>query len=138
MNIAGVAGDKLVNLKLVQAAVSVETMGDGPMIVIMSQCANYGHGQMVHSKGQMEHFGVIIDNKSCNAGGKQCVITPEGHVIPIHMCDGLPCIDVSIPVDAKMDKYPHMFVTADSPWDFWNQTTNLKKSSMMQFLNCLK
>ena len=74
-----------------------------------------GTGQTVHSKGQMEHFGMIIDNKSCNAGGKQCIIMPEGYTIPIHVHDGLPRIDMWIPTDAKMDKYPHVFLTADSP-----------------------
>ena len=83
----------------------------------MSQHANYGVRQTVHSKGQMEHFGVVVDDKSCNAGGKQCIITPEGYTIPIHVCDGLPCIDMQTPMDTELDKYPHVFLTTDSPWD---------------------
>ena len=73
----------MTNLKLAQAAALAQTMEDGPIIVIMLQYVNYGIGQMVHSKGQMEHFGVVIDNKSRNAGGKQCIIMPEGYTIPI-------------------------------------------------------
>ena len=42
---------------------------------------------------------------------------PEGYTIPIHARDGLPRMDMRIPTDAKMDKYPHAFLTADSPWD---------------------
>ena len=68
-SIAGVAGNEITNLKLAQAAALVDTMADGPIILIMSQYANYGVGQTVHSKGQMEHFGLVIDNKSRNAGG---------------------------------------------------------------------
>ena len=117
VNVSGVAGNKLTNLKLAQAAALVKTMEDGPIIVIMSQYANYGIGQTVHSKGQMEHFGVIIDEKSRNAGSKQCIITPEGYTIPIHVRNGLPCIDMWIPMDTEMDKYPHVFLTADSTWD---------------------
>ena len=33
------------------------------------------------------------------------------------MRDGLPCIDMRIPMDAKMDNCPHTFLTADSHWD---------------------
>ena len=83
----------------------------------MSQHANYGVRQTVHSKGQMEHFGVVIDDKSHNAGGKQCIITPEGYSIPIHVHDGLPCIEMQIPMDTELDECPHVFSTADFPWD---------------------
>ena len=75
VNITGVAGNELANLKLAQAAALVDTMADGPIIVVMLQCVNYGIGQTVHSKGQMEHFRMIIDDKSCNTDGKQCIIT---------------------------------------------------------------
>ena len=93
------AGNELANVKLSQAAALVETVANDPVIVIMSQCTNYGHGQTAHSKGQMKHFGVIIDNKSRNACGKQCIVAPEGFTIPVHVCDGLPRIDVGIPTD---------------------------------------
>ena len=59
VNITGMAGNELANLKLAQTASLVNTMEGSPIIVIMLQCANYGVGQMVHSKGQMEHFGVV-------------------------------------------------------------------------------
>ena len=132
MNITGVAGNKLANLKLAQAAALVNTMEDHLIIVIMLQHANNGIGQTVHSKGQMEHFGVVIDDKSCNAGGKQCIITPEGYTIPIHVRDRLSCIDMQIPMDAEMDRYPHIFLMADSPWDPLDWTTNLTNSTTMQ------
>ena len=90
------------------AAAKVETMADGPIIVIMSQYANLGVGQTVHSKGQMEHFGMIIDDRSRSVGGKQCIITPEGYTIPIHVRDGLSHIDMLIPSDNDMEKYPHL------------------------------
>ena len=65
----------------------------------------------------MEHFGLVIDDESPNAGGKQCIVMPEGHTIPICACDGSPRVDMQIPTDAEMDKHPHVFVTADSTWD---------------------
>ena len=117
MNVTGVAGDELANLKLVQAAASVNTMADGPIIVVMSQHVNCGHSQTVHSKGQMEHFGVIVDDKSHTTGRKQCIVAPERCAIPIDARDGLPRIDMRISVDAKMDKCSQVFIAADSPWD---------------------
>ena len=95
----------------------MDTIHDGPVIVILSQYANLGTGKTIHSKGQMEHFGVIFDDKSRSTGGKQCMITPEGYVIPLHVRDGLPRIDMSVPTDAEMEQLPHVFLTADSPWD---------------------
>ena len=44
MNITGVASNEIANLKLAQAAALVETMADGPIILIMLQYANYGVG----------------------------------------------------------------------------------------------
>ena len=41
---------------------------------------------------------------------------PEGYTIPIHVRDGLPRINMRIPTDADLDKYPHIFLT-DSTWD---------------------
>ena len=117
VNVTGVAGDELANLKLTQATASVKTMADGPIIVIMSQRVNCGHGQTVYFKGQREHFGVIIDIKSQNAGGKQHIITLEGYRIPVHVRDGLMCIDMRIPTATKMDKCPHAFLMTVSPWD---------------------
>ena len=43
--------------------------------------------------------------------------TPEGYTIPIHVHDALPHIDMRIPTDTDMEKYPHIFLTADSTWD---------------------
>ena len=40
VNITGMVGNKLTNLKLAQAAALVETVADGPIVIIMLQCAN--------------------------------------------------------------------------------------------------
>ena len=65
----------------------------------------------------MESFGVIVDDKSRNSGGNQCVITPEGYIIPIHIHDGLPRIDMCAPTNDDMSEYPHVFITSNSAWD---------------------
>ena len=44
VNIIGMAGDDLTNLRLVQAAALVNTVADGPIVVAMLQHANCGTG----------------------------------------------------------------------------------------------
>ena len=45
------------------------------------------------------------------------MIATEGYVIPLHIRDGLPRMDMRIPTDEEMEKFPHAFLTSDSPWD---------------------
>ena len=42
-------------------------------------------GKTVHSKEQLEHFGMLVEDTSRDCGGKQCVITPDGHTIPVQL-----------------------------------------------------
>ena len=41
----------------------------------------------------------------------------RGIYYPLHVRDGLPRMDMRIPMDAEMDKCPHVFIMADSTWD---------------------
>ena len=116
VDVTGIADSEVSDLKIAQAAGLVETV-DGPVILIMSQYAVLGSGKTIHSKGQMEHFGIVIDDRSRRNGGAQCMVTTEGYVVPISIRDGLPRIDMRPPSQAELDKYPHVFVTSDSPWD---------------------
>ena len=82
INVTGINDSEVEDLRVAQAAGLVETL-DGPVILIMLQYAVLGTGKTIHSKGQMEHFGVVVDDRSRRNGGKQCVLTPEGYVVPI-------------------------------------------------------
>jgi hypothetical protein len=116
-DVTGIGNNEVTNLKIGQGAAIVETVHDGPVIIIMSQYADLGRGKTIHSKGQLQHFGCIVDETSRQHGGRQCLITPEGYVIPLHIRDGLPRFDMRPPTDAEMNKYPHVFITSDAPWD---------------------
>ena len=70
----------------------MDAVHNGPVVTIMSQCAEFEIGETVHSKGQLEHFSVIVGNTSHDCGSKQCMIVLEGHAITAHIQDGLPCI----------------------------------------------
>ena len=82
VDVTGIGETEITNLHIAQAAGLVETVSNGPVICIMSQYANLGSGTLIHSKGQMEHFGILVDDKSRVTGGNQCVITAEGYVLP--------------------------------------------------------
>mmetsp|Transcript_20329 Transcript_20329/g.42624 ORF Transcript_20329/g.42624 Transcript_20329/m.42624 type:complete len:1867 (-) Transcript_20329:137-5737(-) len=117
VDITGVTDDILESLDLVQCAGVVDTVDEGPIVLIGSQYANRGVGRTIHSKSQMEHFGCKVHDSSARTGGKQCVITPEGYVIPLHVRNGLYFMDMHAPSDEELSSLPSVFITSDSAWD---------------------
>eukprot|EP00977_Amphora_coffeiformis_P021002 scaffold8713_cov125-Amphora_coffeaeformis.AAC.1 len=107
VDITGINNAEVNGLHIAQGAAVVETIHDGPIIVIMLQYANLGQGKTIHTKGQMENFRIVVDDRARSAGGNQCVITTEGYVIPLHIRDGLPCFDMRPPTDEELEKFPH-------------------------------
>ena len=45
------------------------------------------------------------------------VITHEGYAIPLHVRDGLYYMDMKAASDEEVDTFPHVFLTADAPWN---------------------
>ena len=106
------------SLPLVQAAAKIDTCNDGPIIGIFSHYAQRpDDGPTIHSKSQMESFGLLIDDKSHVIGGTQCIVTNEGYVVPLHIRNDLPYMSMSQPTDADMASFPHVFFCPDFPWD---------------------
>ena len=90
-DVVGVTSDVMSSLPIVQAASKTVTHDGEPIIAIFSNYAQRGDGgRTIHSKGQLESFGLIVDDKSSQLGGSQCIITNEGHAIPLHIRGGLP------------------------------------------------
>jgi len=117
-NVEGVTHDVLENLPIVQAAAKLDTLDDGAVIAIFSSYAlRSDGGRTIHCKSQMESFGLIVDDRAQSNGGKQCIVTTEGYVVPLHIRDGLPYLDMTAPTDDDLERYPHVFFTADTPWD---------------------
>ena len=104
-------------LPIVQCASVVETVDEGPIVLIMSQYAHNHDSKSIHSKSQVEHFGGIVYDSAQSASGQQLVITHEGYTIPLHVCNGLFYMDMVPASKHDMDLYPHVFFTADSPWN---------------------
>ena len=109
--------DTMTSLPIVQCAAKVDTLDEGTIILIMSQYAEHPQGKTIHSKSQLEDFGCIVHDTPRLHGGQQSLITPEGYVIPMHLRGGLHFIDMTPPTDEDLEKYPHVFITSDAPWD---------------------
>ena len=92
----------------------------GPVIAVITHVAMYGKGTSIISKGQMEHFGIEVDDKSRKLGGQQRLVTPDGYVIPLVMRNGLPRLSLTKPTDEELANLPHVYLTQDS--DEWDPT----------------
>jgi hypothetical protein len=68
-------------------SVTFTTAASSLFFLIMSQYAISGEGKTIHSKTQLEHFGMIVHDSSRRTGGRQCIVTNEGYVLPLHEND---------------------------------------------------
>ena len=116
VNVTGIADLEVKELPLVTAAALIET-NLGPIIGYFYQYAHLGTGKTIHSKAQLSSWGVTVDDCSRQLGGKQRVITREGHVIPLTVRDGLSYMMMRPPSDYELENLPHVHFTSASPWD---------------------
>ena len=119
VDITGVGGDVMERLllPLVQCASTVETIDEGKIVLIMSQYTHKPAAKTIHSKSQVKHFGGMVYDLALGAGGHQMVVTHEGYPIPLHVRNGLYYMNMSPATDDELDLFPHVFFTADSPWN---------------------
>ena len=117
VNITGVGGEVLQWLPIIQGASLVHTIDEGPIILIMSQYAHKPDSKSIHSKSQIEHFGGVVHDSSKSTGRQQLGVTHEGYSIPLHVHNGLYYMDMILPTDDDMEQYPHVFISADGPWN---------------------
>ena len=90
----------------------------GPVCLIMHQYAYHGKGKTIHSCVQVEHHGNDVNDKSAKVkGGKQCITTLDGYVIPLQIRGGLAYLDMHPPSDEEYDALPHVVFTADTDWN---------------------
>ena len=117
IDVSGICDSEEQGLSSDHIAAVVETQ-KGPIIGHWHHYAGYGKGKTVHSKGQMSHFGIVIDDTSRNVGGNQRLVTPDGYVIPLSVCKGLAYMDMRKPTVDEMLVLPHVNFTADhDTWD---------------------
>ena len=116
VNIIGIDQHTMNDIKICTAAAVIETQ-HGPTIAIFNQGAYHGRGHSIISPAQLEHFGIRVEDKSRRAGGAQCLITPDGYVIPLAIKNGLAYFTMRPPTDAEWNRLPHVIMTSDEEWD---------------------
>jgi hypothetical protein len=117
--VTGIDGHTFVDLPLVTYVGLIHTT-NGPAIAVMHQYAYHGKGKTIHAPTQMAHYGHDVNDKSIRSPcgtGKQRIITPDGHFIPLDIVDGLPYMPMSQPTEEDMDNLPHIILTGDMDWD---------------------
>ena len=117
VNVKGIADTTLKSVPVGTVAGLITTT-KGPVIGIFHQYACHGKGSTIHSVNQFRSFGLEVNDipKSCPGGG-QAIKTPEGHIIPLAVRDGLCYMDMRPPTQAEMDQLPHVILTSDKSWD---------------------
>ena len=116
VDISGIDNHQVKGLDIVTAAGVIETQ-KGSCIAILNQYAYLGKGKTIHSSGQLEFHKNQVDDRSKKVGGKQCIQTLEGYVIPLQVKNGLPYLDMHPPTDEELESLPHIIFTSDVDWD---------------------
>ena len=79
----------------------------GPIIAMLPQMAYMPDGKAITSCPQVEHYKNIVNEKSLHITGKApCIVTLEGHGIPITIRNGLPHIHMRPYTDKEWVCYP--------------------------------
>jgi hypothetical protein len=91
---------------------------NGPVILIMRQYAYYGRQRTIHSSGQIEAYKNYVNDRSMKVtGGRQCIRTNDGYVIPIDIINGLPYIKMRPNTAKEYKELPHVILTGGTPWN---------------------
>jgi hypothetical protein len=117
VDISGVGDNIVIDLALYQGASVITMEGGREIVAIFYQYANLGKGISIHSVAQLESIGMQVNARSKYLGGTKPLVTPEGHVIPLSVRDGLTQMDMQKPTETDMCALEHVFFTSDSPWD---------------------
>ena len=90
----------------------------GEIILVMNEYAHMPNAKSIHSCGQLEHFKTGVYEKSPKISGKTpCLMTIEGHVIPISIISGLAYIKMRPYTDDEFEKLPHVVISSPNIWD---------------------
>jgi hypothetical protein len=119
VNVSGIKDFTVEELDLAHCTAVIRLKTGKKIIGHFYQYADMDYGKSIHSVAQLENFGVIVDTKSKVLGGKQQLVTPEGHVIPLSVRHGLAHMDMRPPTDEELedDTIEHVSFTSDHVWD---------------------
>ena len=112
-DVRGINNHTVTNLPISTVAGVVHSQY-GPVIAIMHQYAYHGKGKTIHSSTQIDHYGNIVDDRSTKVpGGRQCIKTIDGYVLPLQIRAGLVYLDMHPPSDQELASLPYVVRTSD-------------------------
>jgi hypothetical protein len=90
----------------------------GPIIIIMNQYTRMIDGKTILSSGQMEHFKVIVNEKSFSITGEVPYIELiEGYRIPLSTINGLAYMKMHPFTKEEWATLPYVHIPSEAPWD---------------------
>ena len=116
VNITGVEDHRINSIPIVDAYAKIQTHA-GPAVGIFRQYAHLGKGRTIHSSPQIEHYKNTVHDRSRKVGGKQCIRTNDGYIIPLDIVQGLPYMRLEHCSDQEFNELPHVIFTASDRWD---------------------
>jgi len=116
VDVTGIDNHELSSLPMVDA--TAKTLTDkGEVILIIRNYAYHGVNCTLHSSGQIEYYQNKVYDGSIKVGGRQVIVTKDGHYIPINIIRGLPYIQMEPTTADEFDKLPHVVLTQGGEWD---------------------
>ena len=116
VDVTGIDNHELNALKMVDASARITTQ-KGSAIAIFRQYAYHGQGRTIHSAGQFEHYKNKVDDRSMKNGGRQCIRTNDGYIIPLDIINGLPYMKMQPNTDKEFEELPHVILTSGEEWN---------------------
>jgi len=115
-DVTGVDNHELNALPMVDATAKA-VADNGPVILVLRNCACHGLNRTPHSAGQIELHLNKAHNTSMKVGGRQVIKTVDGCCIPINIIRGLPCMQMEPNTAKEFDTLPHAMLTQGGEWD---------------------
>ena len=116
LNVTGIDDHQMSGLRIGTFGGVVPTQR-GEVIAIFQQCAYHPTGRSIISCIQVEDSGIIVDDRANKHGGKQCIYTPDGYVLPLDCIEGLMYLRIRPFTDKEARTLPAVFMTRNIPWD---------------------
>ena len=116
VDVTGIDNHELNSLPMVNATAKTIT-DEGPVILVLRNCAYHGLNRTLHAAGQIEWYQNKVCDTSMKVGGRQVIKTVDGCHIPINVIRGLPCMQMEPNAAKEFDTLPHVILTQGGEWD---------------------
>ena len=111
VDVTGIDNHEMSGLSIVDASAKCQS-DKGPVIIIMKQYAYHGaQATTIHSSGQIEAYKNFVDDRSLKVGGRQCIRTLDGYILPLDIIHGLPYLKMEPNSDTEWNELPHVILT---------------------------